>query len=130
MGEDFADAAEFEAPLRLECRGEAIRVESPGYAAPCWADIDNDGKKDLLVGQFHQGKMRFFKSLDEGKFGEGKWLEAEGEVASTTSKGDSISAARFWRPPSFRPARKTPAPAFRSRRAVSDPIPPFAPRIT
>ncbi len=75
------DAADFAAPVRLECRGQAIRVEPPGYAAPCWADVDNDGKKDLLVGQFSQGKIRVFKNLGEGKFGEGKWLEAEGEVA-------------------------------------------------
>jgi hypothetical protein len=48
--------AEFEAPVRLTAEGVPVRVESPGYAAPCWADIDGDGKKDLLVGQFNQGR--------------------------------------------------------------------------
>ena len=74
-------AADFEAPVRLESEGEAIRVESPGYAAPCWTDIDKDGKKDLLVGQFSRGKIRIFKNLGEGRFGAGQWLQAEGQVA-------------------------------------------------
>ncbi len=74
-------AADFESPVPLKCQGVAIRVESPGYAAPCWADIDNDGKKDLLVGQFGQGKIRIFKNLGDGRFAAGKWLQAEGEVA-------------------------------------------------
>jgi hypothetical protein len=61
--------------------GVAVRVESPGYAAPCWADIDADGKKDLLVGQFKQGKIRVFKNLGEEKLATGDWLQAEGNVA-------------------------------------------------
>ena len=45
-----AGAAEFASPVRLKAEGELIKVESPGYAAPCLADMDGDGKKDLLVG--------------------------------------------------------------------------------
>jgi len=74
-------AAEFAAPVRLEADGKPVRVESPGYAAPCWADIDGDGKKDLLVGQFSQGKIRIFKNLGGGKLAAGQWLQAEGKVA-------------------------------------------------
>lgn len=74
-------AAEFDSPVRLEGDGVAVRVESPGYAAPCWADIDGDGKKDLLVGQFREGKIHVFKNLGEGKLAAGTLLKAEGEVA-------------------------------------------------
>ena len=74
-------AADFERPVRLKAGGAAVRVEAPGYAAPCWADVDGDGKKDLVVGQFRQGKMRVFKNLGEGKLAEGEWLKAESEVA-------------------------------------------------
>ena len=74
-------AADFHTPVRLTAAGTAIRVESPGYAAPCWADIDGDGKKDLLVGQFNQGKIRVFKNLGAGKLGAGDWLKADGKVA-------------------------------------------------
>jgi FG-GAP-like repeat len=67
--------------VRLRAGGAAVRVESPGYACPCWADIDGDGKKDLLVGQFAQGKIRVFKNLGDGKLAAGAWLQAEGQVA-------------------------------------------------
>jgi hypothetical protein len=80
-GAALCSAAEFERPVRLEAGGVAVRVESPGYAAPCWADIDGDGEKDLLVGQFNQGKIRVFKNLGEGKLAEGAWLQADGQVA-------------------------------------------------
>ena len=81
-GAAVCGAAEFEPPVRLKADGVAVRVESPGYAAPCWADADGDGKKDLLVGQFHDGKIRVFKNLGDGKLAAGDWLRAEGQVAN------------------------------------------------
>ena len=80
-GAAFCSAADFEPPVRLKVGDAAIRVESPGYAAPCWADIHGDGKKHLLVGQFNQGKIRVFKHLGAEKFAPGNWLQAEGQVA-------------------------------------------------
>ena len=74
-------AGEFDRPVRLKAGGEAVRVESPGYAAPCWADIDGDGKKDLLVGQFNQGKIQLCKGLGGGKFASSTWLQADGKTA-------------------------------------------------
>jgi len=74
-------AAEFERPVRLTADGVPVRVESPGYAAPCWADLDGDGKKDLLVGQFAQGKIRVFKNLGAGRLAPGTWLQAAGKDA-------------------------------------------------
>lgn len=74
-------AAEFESPLLVKASGEAVRVESPGYAAPCWADVDGDGNKDLLVGQFRDGRIRIFKNLGDGQLAAGQWLKAEGGVA-------------------------------------------------
>jgi hypothetical protein len=73
-----ASAAEFQPPIRLMAGSEAVRVESPGWAAPCWADLDGDGHKDLLVGQFHQGKIRVYKNLGGGKLAAGAWLQADG----------------------------------------------------
>jgi hypothetical protein len=81
FGAVAARAAEFENPVRVEAGGEAVRVESPGYAAPCWADVDGDGKKDLLVGQFNGGKIRIFKNLGGGKLAAGQWLEVDGKAA-------------------------------------------------
>jgi hypothetical protein len=74
-------AAEFHAPVRMLGGGEPVRVESPGYACPCWADVDGDGKKDLLVGQFSGGKIKVHKNLGDGKYAAGEWLQAGGQVA-------------------------------------------------
>ena len=72
---------EFAAPVRLKADGDYVKVESPGYAAPCWADVDGDGRKDLIVGQFNKGKMKVYRNLGQGKLGAGKWLESDGEIA-------------------------------------------------
>ena len=76
-----AQAAQFADPVRMEAGGALVKVEEPGYAAPCWYDVDRDGKKDLVVGQFHDGKMRVYRNLGEGKLAPGEWLQAEGKVA-------------------------------------------------
>ena len=75
-------ASEFEAPVMLKADGQAVRVESPGYACPCWADIDGDGKKDLLVGQFSNGQIKVHRNLGEGNLAAGEWLQADGAVAA------------------------------------------------
>ena len=82
-GAALAGAAEpqFHPPVRLKADGVPIRVEAPGYAAPCLADLDGKGKLDLLVGQFHGGKIQVFKGLGSGKFAKGTWLQAAGKVA-------------------------------------------------
>ena|SRR5947209_4230788 len=72
-------AADFEPPVRLKVGDAAIRVESPGYACPCWADIK--GTKQLLVGQFSKGKIKTFKHLGAEKFAPGEWLQTDGSVA-------------------------------------------------
>jgi hypothetical protein len=74
-------AADFAPPVRLQADGAAIRVEAPGYACPCWADIDGKGKNHLLVGQFRGGKIQIYKYLGDSKFAAGEWLKAEGKVA-------------------------------------------------
>jgi hypothetical protein len=75
----FGVAGDFEPPVRLKAGSAAIRVENPGYAAPCWADIM--GTKNLLVGQFNGGKIRVYKHLGADKFAPGSWLQADGKVA-------------------------------------------------
>ncbi len=76
-----AGAAEFEKPVRLKAGDELIRVEAPGFAAPCLADMNGDGKKDLLVGQFNKGKIRVYHSKGGLKFADGEWLKAGKKIA-------------------------------------------------
>lgn len=77
----FGGPGEFQPPVRLMADGKPVRVESPGWACPCWADMDGDGKKDLLVGQFSGGKIRVYRNLGDCKFAAGDWLKADGAVA-------------------------------------------------
>lgn len=72
---------QFEAPVRLRAGDAYVQVEKPGYACPCWFDVDGDGAKDLIVGQFAKGKMKVYRNLGGGKLAEGEWLEAGGDVA-------------------------------------------------
>jgi hypothetical protein len=74
-------AFEFEAPVLLTTEEGPVRVERPGYACPCWTDIDGDGDKDLLVGQFNGGKIRVYKNVGEKHLAPGEWLQAGGTVA-------------------------------------------------
>jgi hypothetical protein len=74
----FGGPVEFQPPVRMKADGVAVRVESPGWACPCWADLDGDGKKDLLVGQFSDGKIRVYRNLGDGKLAPGEWLKADG----------------------------------------------------
>lgn len=76
---------ELEAPIRLKAGGEYIAVESPGYASPTMADVDGDGKLDLVVGQFRSGNMMFFRNIAESgqppQFEAGQWLMTGNERA-------------------------------------------------
>jgi len=72
---------EFAAPVRLTAGGQYVKTEAPGYACPCWADVDADGVKDLIVGQFAGGRMKVYRGVSEGGLAAGTWLEAEGETA-------------------------------------------------
>jgi len=72
---------QFEPPVRLMAGDSPVKTEAPGFACPSWHDLDKDGKKDLVVGQFAGGKMKVYKSLGGGKLAAGEWLMAEGAIA-------------------------------------------------
>jgi hypothetical protein len=83
--------SDLEAPFRLEAGGKPIDVLG-GHAAPALADLDGDGVRDLLVGQFlGEGKnpfetpMRLYRNGGTEKaprFGAAATIEGGGVPAS------------------------------------------------
>ncbi len=77
---------EFEPPVQLMADGEPIAVEAPGFACPTMADVDLDGRRDLVVGQFASGKMHFFKNIaptgTAPEFAKGEWIMTGDEPAT------------------------------------------------
>ncbi len=75
----------FEAPYRLKAAGEPIKTGEVGYACPTLADVDGDGKQDLVVGQFEDGKMKFYRNVGTDsaspKFAAGQWIKTGDEAA-------------------------------------------------
>jgi hypothetical protein len=69
---------------KLEAGGKVIDIEV-GHLVPCVVDWNNDGKKDLLVGQFSGGKIRLYLNGgtdDAPRFNAYSFLEAGGKEIS------------------------------------------------
>jgi len=74
----------FEKGVKVTADGKPIDVNI-GHLVPCSVDWDNDGKKDLLVGQFEGGKIRLY--LNQGTneapvLNDFTYLQAGGKIIS------------------------------------------------
>ncbi|HZN41653.1 MAG TPA: hypothetical protein VFD82_22810 [Planctomycetota bacterium] len=80
-------AQQFETPFRVQAGGKPIDVDI-GHAAPYVVDFDGDGVRDLLVGQFGNGRCRIYKNTGTNatpQFGEFTFLEAGGKIAEVAA---------------------------------------------
>jgi len=70
-----------EKPEQIYDGNRPINV-TKGYAAPFVCDFNSDGLKDLLVGQFGEGKLRFYPNRGTNtrpEFRGFEYVKAEGE---------------------------------------------------
>jgi hypothetical protein len=78
------ESSELLPPVRLQADGRDIDTgDAWGHSGPTMADINGDGKRDLVVGDF-SGKFRMFRNIgsnSEPNFGPQSFLMAGGEEA-------------------------------------------------
>jgi hypothetical protein len=83
-------AADLAEPVQVMAGDKPIDV-TVGHAAPFMADVNNDGKRDLLVGQFGDGALRIYTNVgtnEQPKFGEKfEWFTVEGGAKGTVPFG-------------------------------------------
>ena len=80
-----ADSGELLPPVPVLAGGRPLDVQRDGHSAPFVGDFDGDGKRDLLVGQFHEGRLRVYRNTgtdSRPKFDSYTYFEAGGAVAS------------------------------------------------
>lgn len=77
-GGDAPIADDLFPPTKVNAAGKPLDVERDGHSAPFVGDFDGDGVQDLLVGQYHEGRLRIYRN--EGSdtsplYGEPKMFE-------------------------------------------------------
>jgi hypothetical protein len=64
-------------PVKIMAGGTLIDADL-GHAAPFFVDLDGNGVKHLLVGQFSDGKLAIYRNIGtnkEPKFDKKEWFE-------------------------------------------------------
>ena len=79
---DGTESHELRPPVPILVEGEPLDVGRDGHSAPFVGDIDGDGKSDLLVGQYDEGRLRVYRNRGENsrpRFQDYSWFEADGK---------------------------------------------------
>ncbi len=82
-----ADTPDYQPPFNVMANGVQIEL-SIGHANPLITDWNGDGLKDLILGQYSSGKLRYYEnndSNDSPMFGNYTFMQADGADISLTS---------------------------------------------
>ncbi len=77
----------FDEPVQIVANGVPINVGVGGNASPFFVDWNEDGKQDLLLGQYYGGKVRFYENIGthfNPVFGNFTYLQADGTDLSVS----------------------------------------------
>jgi hypothetical protein len=77
------DLGELRRPVPIQAGGRPLDVERSGHAAPFVGDLDGSGVPALLVGQYHEGRLRVYKNAGtrhRPRFESYTWFEAGGKA--------------------------------------------------
>ena len=78
-----ATSTEFEAQQLLHAGNKPVDIQRIGHAAPFIGDFDDDGRDDLLVGEFYKGRMRIYRNVgsqSQPRFDTHEWFQAGGQL--------------------------------------------------
>jgi len=70
-------------PVHIMAGEKPLDVEREGHSAPFVGDMDGDGVRDLLVGQYDEGRLRIYRNVGtnaEPRFEAYAWLVAGGQT--------------------------------------------------
>jgi hypothetical protein len=76
------ESNELRPPLPIMVEGEPLDIGRDGHSAPFVGDFDGDGNRDLLVGQYDEGRLRVYRNRGDNsrpRFGDYSWFEADGK---------------------------------------------------
>lgn len=85
----FAEIPQYDKSKMIEANGESITVGTGedaynlGFASPCVVDWNEDGKKDLLIGHYTKGRIRYYENIGENSnpiFSSFEYLVADGDT--------------------------------------------------
>jgi hypothetical protein len=71
--------------VQIQAGGQPLDVQREGHAAPFVGDFFEDGTLALLVGQYHDGRLRIYRNTGtraKPKFESYEWFKAGGQIAS------------------------------------------------
>ncbi len=83
----LAIALDYQSPYKINANGTPIEL-GLGHANPLVTDWNNDGLKDLMVGQYTSGKIRYYINSGTNEapvFTTYSYLQADGSDISVSS---------------------------------------------